>query len=223
MNLYNVNGEVILENPLYGKKILAIGDSFVNGALSDDKEWVSLIASRNNMTVYNYGQSGSPLAYAPVQTYPAIMTNLSNILAQVNTVDYVVLMAGHNDANPSINGGSAIPIGENGDTVNTTFKGALNLTITALLNAYPTAKILFLAPFNRRGIEEPYAEAMKEICGIWSVPCFDNYHSSGISFQNDAQLAVYDLNNSLHLNEAGQERISMLYESILKDSLSVSR
>ena len=175
------------------------------------------------MTAYNFGRSGSSLAYAPVQTYPTIVTNLPSIMAQVNAVDYVVLMVGHNDANPSLNGGSAIPIGDNGDAVNTTFKGALNLTITALLNAHPTAKILFLTPFNRQSIEEPYTQAMKEICGIWSIPCFDNYHNSGICFQNEAQAGVYELSSSLHLNEAGQERISMLYESILKDNLSVSR
>ena len=208
---------------LRGKKILAIGDSFVRGhSLSDAQTWLSKIASRNNMTKYIYATNGVSLAYASGQSATALVNTLPTITANVASADFIVLLAGHNDANPDLNGGAAIPIGENSDTVNTTFKGALNVTIKTLLNAYPTAKMLFLTPFNRRGIEEPYAEAMKEICGIWCVPCFDNYHSGGICFQSEGQSEVYELSASLHLNEAGQERISLLYESLLANHLPIS-
>ena len=230
MIFYNYNGDPVFtsessssSSPLNGQKLLAIGDSFVKGhTLSEDKTWVSKIAQRNSMTKYVYATNGVSLAYAAGQSSTALVNTMSTITAQVPSADYVLLLAGHNDANPDLNGGSAIPIGENTDLQNTSFKGALNQTINALLNAYPTAKILFLTPFNRRGIEEPYVEAMKEICGIWCIPCFDNYHSSGICFQSDAQSNVYELSASLHLNEAGQERISKLYESILVNNLSVS-
>lgn len=221
--IFSSEGSSVSVSPLSGKTLLAIGDSFVKGhTLSEDKTWVSKIAQRNGMTKYTYATNGVSLAYASGQSATALVNTMGTITEQVPSADYVLLLAGHNDANPDLNGGTAIPIGENTDTGNTTFKGALNQTISALLDAYPTAKILFLTPFNRRGIEEPYVDAMKEICGIWCIPCFDNYHSSGICFQSDAQSDAYELSASLHLNEAGQERISQLYESILSNNLDIS-
>lgn len=230
MIFYNYSGDQIFTSqsssssgPLQGKKLLAIGDSFVKGhTLTEDKTWAAKIAQRNGMTQYVYATNGVSLAYASGQSATALVNTMGTITAQVPSADYILLLAGHNDANPDLNGGSAIPIGENTDTGNTTFKGALNQTISTLLDAYPTAKLLFLTPFNRRGIEEPYAEAMKEVCGNWCVPCFDNYHSSGICFRSDAQAGAYELSDSLHLNEAGQERISQLYESILANNLDIS-
>lgn len=230
MIFYNYSGDQIFNSegvssasPLQGKKLLAIGDSFVKGhTLTEDKTWVAKIAQRNGMTKYVYATNGVSLAYASGQSATALVNTMGTITAQVPSADYILLLAGHNDANPDLNGGSAIPIGADTDTGNTTFKGALNQTINALLDAYPTAKLLFLTPFNRRGIEEPYVEAMKEVCGNWCVPCFDNYHSSGICFQSDAQAGAYELSDSLHLNEAGQERISRLYESILVNNLDIS-
>ena len=231
MIFYNYSGNQIFNSEsgsasfgaLQGKKLLAIGDSFVKGhTLSEEATWVSKIARRNGMTQYVYATNGASLAYASGQSATALVQTLSTITAQISDADYILVLIGHNDANPDLNGGTAIPIGENADTQNTTFKGALNQTISTLLDAYPTAKLLFLTPFNRRGIEEPYAEAMKEVCGNWCVPCFDNYHSSGICFQSDAQAGAYELSDSLHLNEAGQERISRLYESILANNLDLS-
>lgn len=205
---------------LEGKTILAIGDSFVKGhTLNENKTWVSKIATRNNMTKYVYATNGISLTGSNSST---LAKQMDTIISNVKSADYVVLLAGHNDANPSLNGGTAVPIGENSDSNDTTFKGGLNLIINKLLTAYPTAHILFLTPFNRRGIEEEYAQAMKEICGIWCIPCFDNYHNGNMCFQNEAQQGIYELSGSLHYNEAGQERLSYLYESILTNNLAIN-
>ena len=135
-------------NTLHGKTILAIGDSFVKGhSLADTMTWVSKLASRNQMSKYVYATNGVSLAHASGQSASALVNTLSAITSNVAHTDFIVLLAGHNDANPDLNGGSAIPIGENTDNVKTTFKGALNITIKTLLNAYPTAKMLFLTPF----------------------------------------------------------------------------
>ena len=212
-----------IENKLKNKKILAIGDSYIKGhTLSDNQTWLYKLANRNNMTKYNYGVNGICLAKATTQTNGCIMDNINNIISSVTSTDYIVVLAGHNDSNASLNGGAAIPIGSNTDEVNTTFKGALNNLITLLLNAYPKAKILFLTPFNRRNTEEPYCNAMKEICANYGIPCFDNFHAGGVCWQNTSQKNVYDLNNSIHFNEEGQERLSYLYESILKNELALN-
>lgn len=204
-------------NLLYEKKIGAIGDSFVDyNTVGSGKCWLDKIANRNGMTVYNYGLSSSSLAYDPNQTVLSVMDRYQSMISEAPNLDYVLVLAGHNDSNASLHGGTAIPIGSNADTVNTTFKGALNILIKALLDAYPLARIVFLTPFNRRGTELPYVDAMKEICGLYSIPCFDNYRGSGVCFQNSNQRVYYDLNNTLHLTELGNEFVSYKYESLLK-------
>lgn len=213
--VYDINGNSI-DNRLSGKKILAIGDSFVRGDTATDSQlWLTKLASRNNMTAYNHGINGASIAYSNPETYPSIMERYQSIISAVPSTDYVVVLAGHNDANPSIHGGTAIPIGENTDDVNTTFKGALNILISALLTAYPTAIMLFMSPFNRREYEGEYAEAMEEVTGLYSVPFYDNYKRSSVCFQNSAQKNAFDLNNTLHLNEAGHERFSYIVEEKL--------
>lgn len=237
-NIKTINGQNILgsgdivisdgesvstTNKLEGKSFICIGDSFVKGhTLSESQTWAYKLATRNNMTYHKHAVNGVSLTYKSGQSSTALINSIDDFLSGVSAADYVIVLAGHNDANPDLNGGSAVPIGENTDKINTTFKGALNLLIDKLYVKYPTAKLLFLTPFNRRGIEEPYVEAMKEICGVWCIPCFDNYHSGGICFQNAAQAAKYELSTTLHLNEAGQERVSYLYESLLVNELPIS-
>lgn len=212
-----------INNELDGKTILCIGDSFVKGhTLSESQTWAYKLAQRNNMTYHKHAVNGVALTYKSGQSGTALITTIDNFISGISTADYIVVLIGHNDANPDLNAGAAITIGENTDNVNTTFKGALNMLISKLYAKYPTAKLLFLTPFNRRGIEEPYVNAMKEICGKWCVPCFDNYHSGGICFQNESQAAKYELSGTLHLNELGQERVSYLYESLLKNHLPLS-
>ena len=206
------------DNILKNKSILAIGDSFVKGYTLDESEtWVSKIAERNEMTKYIYATNGISVAGTNSET---IAKQIDDIINDVSSVDYILFLGGHNDANATWNGGSPVPIGKNTDSTDRTYKGGLNIIINKLLTAYPTSYILFLTPFNRYEIEEPYVEAMKEVCGEYSVPCFDNYHCSGICFPNDAQSKVYELSDA-HLNEVGQERISYLYESILKNNLAI--
>ena len=151
-----------------------------------------------------------------------IAKQIDSITESVSDVDFVCVLGGHNDANPDLNNGTAVPIGTNEDTGYNTYKGGLKYIIEALLKAYPTAHILFLTPFNRRGIEEAYANAMKEICGIYCIPCFDNYHNGNMSFQNTYQKQAYELGTTLHYNEAGQERLSYLYESILNNLSAIN-
>ena len=200
---------------LYEKTIVALGDSFIDYRTQGlGNDLLSKIAEGNNMTIYNYGLSSSSLAYDKNQTVSSGMDRYKQMLNEVPKADYVLVLMGHNDSNPSLHGGTAIPIGENSDNITTTFKGALNILITALLNQYPTAGILFLTPFNRRGTELPYVKAMEEICELYSVPCFNNYKSSGICFQNQTHLSTYDVGN-FHLNARGNEKMAKKYKAIL--------
>ena len=205
-----------ISSALYGKTIVAIGDSFIDYRTQGlGNDLLSKIAEGNNMSIHNYGLSSSSLAYDTNQTVLSVMDRYEAMLNEVPNADYVMVLAGHNDSNPSLHNGTAIPIGENDDNITTTFKGALNILINALLNKYPKAGILFLTPFNRRGTELPYVKAMEEICEKYSIPCFNNYKSSGICFQNSTQLGIYDQAN-LHLNGLGNEKMARKYIPILE-------
>ena len=220
-NIKGQSGSSAVANVLEGKKLLAIGDSYVKGHTSPESDtWVSQLATRNNMTKYVYAQNGISVAHPTTTTNNGIVDMLDTIVSEVDSTDYILFLAGHNDANASLNGGSAVPIGTNDDSTKTTYKGSLNIIIETLLDNYPTAKILFLTPFERYGTEEAYVTAMQEICAKWSIPCFDNYHNSGICWQNDEQRLIYESAN-LHFNQAGHERISCMYESILKNNLVI--
>lgn len=205
-----------ISSALYGKTIVAIGDSFIDYRTQGlGNDLLSKIAEGNNMSIHNYGLSSSSLAYDTNQTVLSVMDRYEAMLNEVPNADYVMVLAGHNDSNPSLHNGTAIPIGENDDNITTTFKGALNILINALLNKYPKAGILFLTPFNRRGTELPYVKAMEEICEKYSIPCFNNYKSSGVCFQNSTHLITYD-NGNLHLNGLGNEKMARKYIPILK-------
>jgi len=196
-------------NPLIGKKIAAIGDSFVYGhTLGTDKVWLEKIANRNNMFSLNYGINGNCIA--------GMKGISSRFIEMENNLDYVVILGGHNDANPKNN----ISIGQNTDYTIDTFKGALNILINGLIKKYPFAKILFLTPFNRYSYELDYVNAMVDICDLYNIPYFNCYTSSGINFYMEEERKKYDLKvngaYSKHLTELGNEIFSRKIEVILK-------
>ena len=197
---------VQITNRLNGKRIGVIGDSYVYGhTLGTDKVWCQLIANRNNMTCFNYGLNGGKLAGkgGVVERYTSMETNL----------DYVIVFAGHNDS------GSSIAIGTETDTEITTFYGALNTLCNGLQTKYPKARILFMTPSKRTGKEKPYADAMIIACRNYSIQCYDTYGKLGIligtATGNANQKSIFELNNSIHLNEKGNEYLSYKIESEL--------
>ena len=213
----NQGEETIVQ--LEGKSLLAIGDSFVYGHTlghTSGKTWEEKIASRNNMTLNVYATNGISLGGSNSST---ISKGLESAISGISSVDYIVILGGHNDANASLNGGSQVPIGSNTDTEYTTYKGAINYMITTLQDKYPSAYILFCTPFLRNNTEESYAEAMKEVCAYRSVSCFDDFNDSGLNFVNTTVKNLYELDNSKHFNEDGQLLLSYIYEKVLENQI----
>ena len=212
VNTHNVN-------PLYGKRLGGLGDSLMSTAYTGSgKEWLSLIGSRNNMSVYNYAVSGNPIACVSADNNEGVeVVGMSGRYEEMEDgLDYVVVMGGANDRNYSV------PIGENTDSTVYTFKGALNVLIEGLINKYPTAKILFCTNYRRFGGEDEkaYVDAMIEICALHCIPCHNNYTSSNCHFNNANWMKVYGANpadhTNKHLNTLGDEKVSWMYEGLLK-------
>lgn len=202
-------------NYLSGKKIVAIGDSMVQGhSLSDtaNQTWLAKLALRNGMTRVNYGINGTYLSNKQYSsggnTYDGVVIRYP---AMVNDADYIIVFAGTNDANNSI-----VPMGTDDSTDNTTFKGALNVLCDGLITKYPNKKIGFITPYFRNSNYPPYIEAIKTICKKYSIPVFDNSERGGVCWTNSAQLASITLNDTYHLNEAGMDYASYKYEAFIR-------
>ena len=170
------------------------------------------------MSLYVYAQNGISLCGPNNNT---IAKGLANAIRNIDEVDYIIVLGGHNDSTDWQNGGSPVPIGENTDTTYETFKGGISYIITTLRTKYPNAQILFVTPYIREGNEEVYANAMKEVCSHRSIACFDS-RSSGLDFISQPIRNLYELDGSKHFNEIGQERLSYLYESLLNGFLAVN-
>lgn len=133
------------------------------------------------------------------------------------TVSYVSIFYGTNDY------GGGVPLGAAGDTVDTTWRGAINKVVETLLTAYPHLKIMFATPLWRARLASgdgkdadtnpnsagiylvEYVDAEIEQAKRHKLPVIDMYRSSGINAFNHATF----LADGLHLTgDGGSQRVA---------------
>lgn len=202
------------DNPLYGKKIIAVGDSMVYGhTLSADKTWLALIAERNGMTYVNYGSNGRYMTHNPRgddNRYDGVVDVFQTMDGDA---DYVLVFAGTNDI------AQGFALGDEDSTNTAEFYGALNAVCDGLQAKYPTAKIAFITPYARPGVRAEsklFRDAICTACERGGIPVFDNIKNGGINWEIDAQIAAYTLGDTYHLNAAGMDMASRKYERFLR-------
>ena len=92
--------------------------------------------------------------------------------------------------------------------------------LNAIFMLKPDARVVFSTPLKRGNVAgqtvvypaanavgiklEQYAQAIKDVCSLFSVPVCDLFNKSGVNLYN---LSDFTLDN-LHPNDAGSERIS---------------
>ena len=202
-----------IKNVLYGKKIVAIGDSMTRGhSVAIEDGWLAKIAQRNNMTYVNLGINGTFLSNHVWNNYQPVVNRINEI---PEDSDYVIIFAGTNDITSS-----SIQVGEENSTDTTTIYGALNSICQQLLTRFPNKKVCFITPYIRNQykekclqVEEAFKNALRNNGGI---PYFDNFQSGGIDFSNETQASSLTLNDGLHLNVAGMNWVSYKYENFIK-------
>ena len=204
------------KNPLYGGRLCCIGDSLTAVYYKLESEsWPYLIAKWNNMKLDNLGISGNPMAKTSSYTEADCMAERVDDLDANKYYTHIFVMGGANDYNYSI------PIGTNADTAITTFKGAINHIIDTLIQKFPFAHIVFATIYQRTSnkADQPYADAMLEVCEYRGIPCLDNYRHSGVLFFNERWMnyhgATHQLGNN-HLNAAGDAFVAPRFEKALK-------
>ena len=171
--------DFMYENQLTHKKWYACGDSYTEGAyVFDDtpipdrfitsgkyankyKCYPYFIGNRTNCNVYNIALSGSTLAKVTEDDYSFSYQKYQTI--PVDT-DYITLWFGINDEAQSV------PIGNNTDTVNTTFKGAWNVVLDYLLSHCTKAHIGIIVS---NSLSQSYVDATIEMAERWGIPYLD--------------------------------------------------
>ena len=200
----------VCPNRLYGKKIVAIGDSMVAGnGVAEQDLWLTKIATRNNMTYVNYGINGSFLSRKP-----GLVDGCNGVCDRMTEMDddadYIVVYAGTNDA------GQSVTIGDENATSKEEFIGAVRQTCKQLLAKYPTGKIMFITPYRKYSTFLSYIEAIENTCCKYGIPVFNNYRNGGICWEISAQTNLLTQGDNTHLNAAGHEFVSYKFEDMLR-------
>ena len=207
---------------LTGKTIVALGDSLIYGSkLGNEVTWVNKLAKKHNMTVYNHGINGCPVAQQTIE--PQRVPMCVRYADMEDGADYVVVLGGANDKRLHV------PLGEIDSQDTSTFCGALNTLILGITAKYPKAKFLFLTNYDRwrsknnEGLSDiDYVDAMIAVCARWGMPCFDNYRNAGFSFYNPAQCewidegCVLEGKSNRHFSDEGYDFLLTRYEALLE-------
>lgn len=155
--------------------------------------------------------------------------------------DLVIIMAGTNDAGPSISaplGDLSYPFDE------TTFMGAVASTVVKMQQQCPNAVIVLASPFSGRGYEEEgqskeemranqtdpiyndlglttydYAKAIEEVAGYLSIPYIDVFESCGVNQFNRYEY----LEDLVHPTPEGGKAIAEVIIGRLKEIAPINQ
>lgn len=165
-------------NPLYGKRLVMIGDSICVGQNIGGivRSWAEIISENNNMTVLNNGTGGSTLRI--VEGKANIVTKTMN--TDPDNYDYIIIQGGVNDMTGNLgtwikpgNGGvNDYPSLESLDR--TTTYGAMEYLCKYCAIHFPTKKFGFIITY--RGTEPTWndvSENLKGICEKHGMPYID--------------------------------------------------
>lgn len=205
--------EEISASPLFRKKIAFLGDSYVqNHRRPATEAWHCLLAQKYQMHYLNFGRNGNRMVFAHPKQGTVMMKRFTEI---PEDVDYIVIIAGHNDANAisRLNGKDAVS-DESEETkakredMISTFKKGCHDFVAELKAKYPKAKIAFVTPW---AVDSPYfplvIDTVKAETVAQGVPCYDAATLSGIN-PNDPEFRqkyFQGPKDTAHLNAEGHK------------------
>lgn len=200
---------VVEKDPLEGKTIGVIGDSYVrNHRDSIQNTWHYKFAQKHGMTYYNYGRNGNCITVDLKKWGKSILSRYNDMK---DSLDYVVVIAGHNDCNHI-------------DSIGVdTFSSRLDSLCHGLKAKYPQSKIIFFTPWTCKDYagssREKVVNAMIKVCGDNNIPIFDSAHDSGIHAESDEFRSKYfqggGKRDYAHLNAKGHDLFLPVAEKFL--------
>lgn len=187
-------------SPLYGKRILGIGDSLMSGnTLRKSKSWFNLAAGSRDMVHYNGGVNGRAIGGAD-----GMSAHIMEYLNAFKKADYIIVQGGANDLRLNVS------VDE--------FKAGLE-NILEYIKQYNIAhtKLLLMTNWRRSDYvnplghtEEDYVVAMMEFAEAHNIPCINNYVGT-IDLTDEYQQIWADEGQvttgeaNLHFSEAGNK------------------
>lgn len=188
---------------LHAQKVLnVIGDSYVaNHRRPADETWHSKLAAQLGLTYNNYGRNGSCVAFdrthdGKYNFGPALWVRYT---AMAPDADYVLIIAGHNDADK---------VGLNADSLQM-FADSLEVLLTGIVRLCPKAKIGYVTPWyvDRPGFA-PVCKVVKKACKRHGIPVLWNYDKKCIIKVRDAAFRKKYFqggDDTAHLNNEGHD------------------
>lgn len=191
-----------------GKTICMLGDSYVrNHKRPFAESWHAKLAEKLGMNYVNFGRNGSSIAFdRTADGFGPAMTE--RYLTMPDSADYVIVIAGHNDADY---------VRKNGGWEK--FQAGLDSLCAGLRAKYPSSRIGFVTPW---GVDRPYfKEVVAEIhrvCDLYGIPVLD-VSSSDIIKVNDPDFRAQYFqgpNDTAHLNDRGHDLMLETGEKFLR-------
>ena len=220
------NKNIFLFSYFKGKKILTFGDS-----QTQMDRWQPYLETITGAKVVADGFGGYPVALATSKdgksAFGLSMDYQINALLdkiKEENPDFLLVMGGTNDFSYDESkhaDWNPILIGENTDTSNVTFKGAIKYIARKVLEQYPTLKIAFMSPMDGfvtqqgENLDEPrvnalnyslgtFAKAMEEVTEYIGVPFID-VHRCGVTVYNSSSYIA----DGTHMKEdTGAKRVA---------------
>lgn len=202
-------------DPLKGKKIGFLGDSYVrNHREPVENTWHYKFAKKHGMQYLNYGRNGNCIALDLKQWGTGMYQRYKDM---DDDLDYVVVIAGHNDASH----GRIDSIGID------TFKERLGILCQGLIEKYPHARLFFFTPWTCEGFvgspRQLVVDAMIEVCGSYGIPVFDAARRSNIFATSEQFRKIYFQGgkgtDTAHLNSKGHDRFLPVAENFIMQTL----
>lgn len=198
-------------DPLKGKKIGFLGDSYVrNHREPVENTWHYKFAKKHGMEYYNYGRNGNCIALDLKQWGTGMYRRYTDMRPDL---DYVVVIAGHNDASQQRIDSIGID----------TFRERLGTLCQGLIERYPNARIFFFTPWTCSQFagspRQQVVDAMLDVCGSFGIPVFDAARRSNIFATSEQFRKRYFQGgkgtDTAHLNNLGHDRFLPIAESFI--------
>ena len=204
---YSIGGSTFAKKSNYGG---AFGNKTeFDNAEKDTSLYYDVITGQTYTT---YGYDTDSASWKSVGA-GASRTPLSERIHLMEDGDLIVYAGGTNDFQYNWT-----EVGTMEDRDNTTFYGALHITILALLEKYYGKQIIFCTPIKR--CQNPYTtitsknnsnltlkeygNIIKEVCDYYSIPVIDLYSVSGLNPHVASQSALFD-SYKTHPLQAGHD------------------
>lgn len=201
-----------IENTQKGKTIAFLGDSYVkNHRRPSSETWHAKASTNLGMNYVNCGRNGSSIAFDRTKDGfgPAMTERYKTEIP--DSADYIVIIAGHNDADYLFNHAE--------ENLWDNFCNGLDTLLDGLQSKFPNAKVAFVTPWavDRGMFPEVTAQIIKA-CGQRGIPVLDMAALGVIDVNNPEFRAKYfqGPNDTAHLNAAGHELLIPLGESFLQ-------